>query len=459
MDLSLKLKYTIIINFSSIISKKDKLDNKKYQNITFQSKDKDTMDEFVEKLKIILQKINLTLPDVKYNYYNNKLNSEIKCDYFYMPTFKVMDMFLRVPNLTLTIEKTDDPIRTQFIQDLRAINNYTISDKTNTLWYPSRPLSLSPYKNKMFYNPITVKNHFPIYVISKGRWEKRFTQRYLEWSELDYLIVVEPQEYNEYAKVIPNHKILVCPENYSSLGKGSIPVRNFVWEHSIKNGDKKHWILDDNIKSYKRNDKGERTIIKGGLAFKVVEDFADRFSNVKLCGHNYSMFCVSARPVFPTTMNTRIYSSILLSNDLITDKLLDEGWRGTYNEDTDLSLRVLKLGYPTILFNTFLADKATTLSQKGGNTDTIYNDNNSVHNSLLKKAESLSKQHPDVAKVATRYNRPHHIVDYIPFKNLKPTYKDGERDKYINKGTYDYDVEITDLDVSWKCPVDRKKKI
>ena len=124
----------------------------------------------------------------------------------------------------------------------------------------------------------------------------------------------------------------------------------------------------------------------------------------------------------------------------------------------DLSLRVLKAGFPTILFNTFLADKTTTLTQKGGNTNTIYNDNNSVHNSLLKKAESLVEQHPDVAKVVSRFNRPHHLVDYSHFKNLQLIYKDGEKDKYINKGTYDYNLEITDLDISWKCPIIRGKK-
>ena len=85
----------------------------------------------------------------------------------------------------------------------------------------------------------------PIYVISKGRWESRLTSKSLERMGVPYHIVVEPQEYDEYAKVIDPKKIYTLP--FSNLGKGSIPARNWVWDHSISIGAKKHWIIDDNI--------------------------------------------------------------------------------------------------------------------------------------------------------------------------------------------------------------------
>ena len=50
----------------------------------------------------------------------------------------------------------------------------------------------------------------------------------------------------------------------------------------------------------------------------------------------------------PFKANTRIYSCILIDN------ALPFRWRGRYNEDTDLSLRVLKAGLCTIQFNAFL---------------------------------------------------------------------------------------------------------
>ncbi len=70
-----------------------------------------------------------------------------------------------------------------------------------------------------------------------------------------YRIVVEPAEYENYAEVIDRNKILVLPSNFSEQGKGSIPVRNWVWEHSINEGHEWHWILDDNIESVERFNK------------------------------------------------------------------------------------------------------------------------------------------------------------------------------------------------------------
>ena len=91
------------------------------------------------------------------------------------------------------------------------------------------------------------KTKYPIYIISKGRWEKPYTASSLDLMNTDYKIVVEPKEYDKYAEKIHKDKILVAPENFSELNQGSIPVRNWLWQRSIENGDKRHWILDDNI--------------------------------------------------------------------------------------------------------------------------------------------------------------------------------------------------------------------
>lgn len=41
---------------------------------------------------------------------------------------------------------------------------------------------------------------YPIYVISKGRWESRLTAKSLEEINCPYRIVIEPQEFKEYSK-------------------------------------------------------------------------------------------------------------------------------------------------------------------------------------------------------------------------------------------------------------------
>ena len=111
----------------------------------------------------------------------------------------------------------------------------------------------------------------------------------------------------------------------------------------------------------------------------------------------------------PITTNTRIYSCLLIKNDL------PHRWRGVYNEDTDLSIRVLKDGYCTILFNAFLQDKQSTMTMKGGNTDELYNQGDE----RLKFAESLQNQHPDCVKIIRRFNRWHHSINLRSWKKNK----------------------------------------
>lgn len=113
----------------------------------------------------------------------------------------------------------------------------------------------------------------------------------------------------------------------------------------------------------------------------------------------------------PYRLNTRVYSCILILNSLV------HRWRGRYNEDTDLSIRVLKDGWCTILLNAFSCNKAPTMTMGGGNTDELYADDG-----RLRMAESLREQHPDVVKVTQKWGRPQHHVDYSQFRfnQLKP---------------------------------------
>lgn len=254
---------------------------------------------------------------------------------------------------------------------------------------------------------------YPLYVISKGRAESRLTSKALEKMNIPYRIVIEPQEYDDYVSVINKSKILVLP--FSNLGQGSIPVRNWVWEHSIREGHKKHWVLDDNISRFMRLNKNEKIVVNSGIFFKCLEDFVDRYKNIAMAGPHYQWFVPQRTKRDPYLLNSRVYSCILLDNSL------EFRWRGKYNEDTDLSLRVLKAGYCTILFHAFLQDKISTMIMKGGNTDNVYIDNDQ----RLKFAQSLQKQHPNLVKIVQRYKRWHHEVDYSSFRKNKLIRKDG----------------------------------
>lgn len=274
-----------------------------------------------------------------------------------------------------------------------------------------------------------MKTKYPIYIISKGRAESRLTSKALEFMQTPYRIVIEEQEFEDYNKYIDAEKILILP--FSNLGQGSIPARNWVFEHSIAEGHKRHWILDDNIDGFIRLNRNKKIKVDSCATFRAIEDFVDRYENVAMSGMDYRYFAPERVKMPPYVLNTRIYSCILLDNSI------EHRWRGRYNEDTDLSLRILKDGFVTILFKAFLCNKVGTLKMKGGNTDTIYN----TGDNRREFAESLVNQHPDCAKVVWRYERWHHEVDYSRFKN-RLIKKDNIK---IEQGVNNYGMKLIKL--------------
>mgnify|MGYP003634964831 FL=1 len=258
---------------------------------------------------------------------------------------------------------------------------------------------------------------YPIYVVSKGRWESRLTSRALEEMNVPYHIIVEKTEYENYAAVIDPSKILVTPETYnqeydtfwedddSRIGPGA--ARNFAWQHSIDRGYDWHWVLDDNLDAFHRMNRNIKAEVTSGTVFKCMEDFVMRYDNIAIAGPNYYNFAKTTDALAPYVKNTRIYSCLFIRNDI------PYRWRGRYNEDTDLCLRVLKDGLATIQFNAFLQGKVTTQRMKGGNHEQFYD-----KDGTYLKSKMLEDMHPDVAKVVWRFNRWHHHVNYKPFKHI-----------------------------------------
>lgn len=272
---------------------------------------------------------------------------------------------------------------------------------------------------------------YPVYVISKGRWESRLTVKALAERNIAHRVVIEPQEHDQYAAVMPKENLLVLP--FSNLGQGSIPARNWVWEHSIREGHARHWILDDNILRFHRLHQNKKYATTDGATFLAIEEWADRYLNVALAGMQYELFAPAKQKAPPIIFNTRIYSCILIQNSI------PYRWRGRYNEDTDLSLRILKDGWVTALFNAFLVKKMQTMVMKGGNTDELYKQTNN----RLEFAQSLQRQHPDVVKVVQKWGRWHHEVDYSPFKNNKLIRKPGVE---IPDEPNEYGMKLVKLD-------------
>jgi hypothetical protein len=278
---------------------------------------------------------------------------------------------------------------------------------------------------------------YPIYIVSKGRWETRLTSRALEEMNVPYHIIVEKSEYDKYAAVIDPSKILITPEKYNTeydpfwndddprIGPGA--ARNFAWQHSIDNGYDWHWVMDDNLDAFHRMTDNIKSEVSSGTIFKCMEDFVLRYDNIAIAGPNYYNFAKATDALPPYVKNTRIYSCLFIRNDI------PFRWRGRYNEDTDICLRVLKCGWATLQFNAFLQGKVTTQRMKGGNHEQFYE-----KDGTYLKSKMLEDMHPDVASVVWKFNRWHHRVDYKPYKQISL----GNRKKDIPLQVNNYGMSL-----------------
>jgi hypothetical protein len=272
-----------------------------------------------------------------------------------------------------------------------------------------------------------MKNKYPIYIPTKGRFESRKTVKALLEMKAEFRVVIEPQEEILYSSILPKEYILVLPFSKPTDHSMLVTVRNWIKEHSISEGHKRHWQLDDNIKAFYRLNNNKRNKVLSPVIFRCVEDFVDRYENVAMAGMNYMNYAIpDGRP--PYFLNSRVYSMSLVNNEL------PYKWRGIFNDDTDICLRMLKDGYCTINFNAFSGDKDATMVTKGGNTP-IYTTGD-LRSDFV---DSLVNQHPDVVKKVWRYERWHHEVNYKPFEKNKLIKKDGI---FIEKGINNYGMKL-----------------
>lgn len=314
------------------------------------------------------------------------------------------------------------------VQDFADKLDVKLTNNTKSLFFPYQ----DKLKGEFHYTGSNTQNRYPICIPSKGRHDVQITSKHLDGLGATYKFFVEETEADLYIEKLGEDKVISMP--FHDLGKGSIPARNFIWDWAQEREHSRHWVIDDNLTGFSRTHMNRRLMVHGGSFFNCMEDFVDRYENIAIAGPHSRGFVAdrdSRKP--PFYWNHRVYSCSLI------DTNLDYRWRGRYNEDTDLCLRMLKDGHCSILFNALTMDKFATHkgtgkdigAMKGGNTDNVY----AADDYRLKFAESLKEQHPDVVEVTWRWGRWHHVVDYTPFKKNKPILRAGvtrtkERNNY-----------------------------
>lgn len=252
-----------------------------------------------------------------------------------------------------------------------------------------------------------MENKYPVYIISKGRYEKPLTANRFESYGINYLIAVEPQEYDLYCNKLGEKRVLKLP--FANLGLGSYPARNYCWEHAKENGYKYHWLFDDNVQAWLKWIDGKRRKISDILSALIFVEVYAKKTNIDILGFEEPNFSRKP-PTKPFKLNCHVYSAMLIKNEMAYR------WRLKYNEDVDLCLQVLHNGGTTASCVYYLADKVSTaVKQKGGNQAELYKGNDP--RKKLLKAKMLEAVWPQYAKTVIRFNRYHHFVNWKVFNS------------------------------------------
>jgi hypothetical protein len=95
---------------------------------------------------------------------------------------------------------------------------------------------------------------------------------------------------------------------------------------------------------------------------------------------------------------------------------------------------MLTEGWCTVQFNVFLQDKLRTQVLGGGNSGEFYQKEGTAPKSRMLKAA-----YPEYTDLVWKFQREHHHVDYLPFKDKR---LHRRPDIVVSPGTDDYGLEL-----------------
>ena len=210
---------------------------------------------------------------------------------------------------------------------------------------------------------------YPIAILSFGRYnDYGRTHKLLTKLNIRHYLFVEPFEYDFYKEWYDNTfcKLIKAPEDFHLKHMGSSLMRNYILDYFKEDDYKRVWLLDDNIKCYKRLHRGVKNTIESREIFTSIEKYVDRYDNVGIVSHNFNPFVVEGGCRNIICKNGKGYSSMLVptcNNIYFNHK---------HQEDNFISIEYICKGFTNLCFNHICYDKNTSGVDDGGNTKFIY---------------------------------------------------------------------------------------
>ncbi len=214
---------------------------------------------------------------------------------------------------------------------------------------------------------------YPIYIPSKGRSDKCSTVNIFLKENIKFLIVVEPQDFENYTKIFGKERCIVLPEN----NKGIAYVRNFCKHHAVQNNQAYHWQIDDDIKTFQLREDGKNIKTAAQYIFNDIENFVLKYKNIGAAGLIDCVFAWTKKNII--SFNQQICSAGLFNCN--TNVI----WENRIIEDTDYSLQLLLKNYCTITFNKYLYSKSPNEKASGGLSSKNITTHEEHRHNLVKK--------------------------------------------------------------------------
>lgn len=208
---------------------------------------------------------------------------------------------------------------------------------------------------------------YPIAILSFGRYnDYGRTHKLLTKLKIFHYLFVEPFEYELYNEWYdPRYcKLHKASEDFHLQNMGSTPMRNYILDY-LKD-QKRVWMLDDNIKCYKRLYRGVKNTIEDAEIFTSIENYIEYYDNVGIVSHNFNPFVVEGGCRNIICKNGKCYSSMLIPTDP------EIRFKHKHQEDNFISIEYICKGKCNLCFNHICYDKNTSGDDDGGNTKFIY---------------------------------------------------------------------------------------